>query len=198
MYTKAIQRLALSIPFLFALPFNSVAAMNTPDIKMNANPRMRYEISVSFKDAPHGFDAVSAHVDYQVSNRACVPMTPVAGVTVPPSKRVPVQLKPVGPTQYVGEIYADLIQDEDYYGKGVCHWTVTGAAVEASVKRLRFAAVLFGADLFQQKEVTRYYANRAFDEADHAIVTDGNSDRNRFEQPDQTFSITVRAVEKAQ
>lgn len=167
-----------------------------PDIKVNPNPRMRYEITVEVKGAPGPFDRIEGVVDYRVANEACVPMTPVTGATVAPEKRVPISLTANGNGIYKGEIYADLLQDEDYFGKGICHWSVVAASANLFVKNVDFSAPLFRDDLLKGKSATRYYSNRSYATTHLDRVDVGEDDPAKYQdEAKATFSITVRAEE---
>ncbi|MGF6712206.1 hypothetical protein QFZ41_003170 [Luteibacter sp. W1I16] len=186
--------------FATLLPLTSAAygaTMNKPDIKFNPHPRMRYEITVKVDGAPGPFDRVEGVVDYRVTNEACVPLTPVTGATVAPEKRVPITLTPAGNNVYKGEVFADLLQDEDYYGKGVCHWAVVAASANLFVKQVDFSAPLFRDELFKGKPVTRYYSNRSYATTHLDRVDVGETDRAQYQdEANATFSITVHAEEK--
>ena len=170
------------------------AAMNKPDVKLNPQPRMRYEITIKVANAPGPFDRVEGVVDYRVSNDNCVPLTPVTGATVAPEKRVPVVLTHSGGNVYTGEIYGDLLQDEDYYGKGICHWSVVAASANLFVKQVDFSAPLFHDDLLRGKPVTRYYSNRSYATTRVERLDTGETDRSQYQdEANSTFSITVRA-----
>jgi hypothetical protein len=95
----------LALPFTFSA---HGAAMSKPDIKLNPQPRMRYEITIKVANAPGPFDRVEGVVDYRVSNDNCVPLTPANGAAVAPEKRVPVVLTHSGGNVYRAEIYAYL------------------------------------------------------------------------------------------
>jgi hypothetical protein len=182
---------ALALPFTF---FAHGAAVNKPDIKLNPQPPMRYEINIKVDNAPGPFDRVEGVVDYRVSNDNCVPLTPVTGATVAPEKRVPIVLTHSGENVYKGEIYADLLQDEDYYGKGVCHWSVVAASANLFVKQVDFSAPLFHDDLLRGKPVTRYYSNRSYATTRVERVDTGETGRSQYQdEANSTFSITVRA-----
>jgi hypothetical protein len=173
------------------------AAINKPDVKLNPQPRMRYEITIKVDNAPGPFDRVEGVIDYRVSNENCVPLTPVTGATVAPEKRVPIVLTHSGGNIYKGEIYADLLQDEDYYGKGVCHWSVVAASANLYVKQVDFSAPLFHDDLLKGKPVTRYYSNRSYATTQLDRVDTGESDPTQYQdEANTTFSITVQAAEK--
>lgn len=180
----------LALPFTFSA---HGAAMNKPDIKLNPQPRMRYEITIKVDNAPGPFDRVEGVVDYRVSNENCVPLTPVTGATVAPEKRVPIVLTHSGGNVYKGEIYADLLQDEDYYGKGVCHWSVVAASANLFVKQVDFSAPLLHDDLLKGKPVNRYYSNRSYATTRVERVDTGETDRSQYQdEASSTFSITVR------
>jgi hypothetical protein len=192
------RRTMLTMISLLPFTFSAYgAAMNKPDIKLNPQPRMRYEITIKVDNAPGPFDRVEGVIDYRVSNENCVPLTPVTGATVAPEKRVPIVLTHAGGNVYKGEIYADLIQDEDYFGKGVCHWSVVAASANLFVKQVDFSAPLFHEDLLKGKPVTRYYSNRSYATTQMERVDTGETDRAQYQdEANATFSITVHAEEK--
>ncbi|HEV2681062.1 MAG TPA: hypothetical protein VGV14_11225 [Rhodanobacter sp.] len=137
--------------------------MKTPDIKQNPHPRMRYEITMTIEGAPGPFDSVSGFVQYKVSNDRCVPLTPISGATLPPEKSVPLELSHVSDSVYKGTIYVDLLQDEDYYGLGVCHWAVVAATASLKVKKVDFSPDLFADSILKQASETRYFSKKQFE-----------------------------------
>jgi len=187
---RAITALLLS---LTSLAYG--ATMNNPDIKLNPNPRMRYEITVTVENAPGPFDRVEGTVDYKVANRECVPLTPVVGATVVPQKRVTMQLTPVGNNVYRGYLFADLMQDEDYYGMGVCHWTVVGANADFSHAIIDFSPAIFKEDILKNGAVKKYFANESYTDLDMKRVDIGEDSPDRYKDREHTFSITIKAEE---
>jgi hypothetical protein len=199
MRTETPQRGVLTALLLLLSTHTYGATTKQPDIKLNPNPRMRYEITVEVKGAPGPFDRAEGVVDYRVANEACVPMTPVTGATVPPEKRVPITLTAAGDGTYKGEIFADLLQDEDYFGKGVCHWSVVAASANLFVKNVDFSAPLFHDDLLKGKSTTRYYSNRSYATTHLDRVDVGEDERANYrDEANTTFSITVHSKEKRQ
>lgn len=192
------RRLALTVATLFVIHSSAYgASMTQPDIKLNPHPRMRYEITVKVEGAPGPFDRIEGVVDYRVANEACVPLTLVTGATVPPEKRVPVKLTPAGNNVYKGEIFADLLQDEDYFGKGVCHWSVVATSANLWVKQVDFSAPLFHDDLLKGKAATRYYSHRSYATTQMDRVDVGEADRAQYQdEANATFSVTLHAEEK--
>ncbi|UPG91575.1 hypothetical protein L2Y96_07335 [Luteibacter aegosomaticola] len=169
-----------------------------PKVNVTTNPaaRMRYALSVAITDAPGAFDRVEANVTYRVANDSCVPLLKVMGATVAPTHREPVVLTATGDHTYQGEFFADRLKDEDYFDKGTCHWSVVSVDVEARKGKMDFSSSLFNSELFAQKEVSRYYAQRAYAADQTALVNTGNADRNQFKDPSHAFAITLHAVAK--
>lgn len=188
---------AVAILLFFLASLVNGATVKNPEIKLTPQPRARYDITVKVANAPGPFDRVEGMIDYRVDNEACVPLTPVAGATVAPEKRVPIVLIPAGGNVYKGEIYADLLQDEDYYGKGVCHWSIVAASANLSVKQVDFSAPLFHDDLLKGTPMTRYYSNRSYATTQIKRVDTGETDRAQYQdEASAMFSVTVRAQEK--
>ncbi len=177
----------------------SSSPMKTPDIKQNPHPTMRYEITVTIDGAPGPFNAVEGYVLYQVANNQCIPLEPVSGATPVVEKRVPLVLTPVGDNVFKGTMYVDLMQDEDYFGMGVCHWTVAGLGANPKVKNLVFSPGITLNDIQAQRSVPRYFSNRSYFNADNPRVVTGNARRADFEsEAKDTFSITLTAKEAVQ
>jgi hypothetical protein len=141
------------------------ASMKNPDIKHNPHPKMRYEITMTIDGAPGPFDSVTAFVQYKVSNDRCVPLQPISGATLAPEDSVPLDLTKISDTIYTGHLYIDLLQDEDYYGLGVCHWEVVAATAVLQVKKTGFSPDFAKNEIFEQKSVTRYFSIHQFADA---------------------------------
>ena len=170
--------------------------MKTPDIKQNPHPKMRYEITVTIKDAPGPFESVQASAGYDVDNARCVPLSPGSGATIAPEKVVPLTLNRVSEGTYSGALYVDQLQDEDYYGLGVCHWKMTSVDASLRVNKVIIVAGLSLNDLLSQSQVTRYFSNRNFTDGDLSGPDSGNGAPTDFgNDAGNTFSVTVHASE---
>ena len=141
------------------------SSMKTPDIKLNPHPRMRYEITMTIDGAPGSFDSVTAFVQYKVSNDRCVPLQPISGATLAPEDSVPLDLTKVSDKVYTAQFYVDLLQDEDYYGMGVCHWEVVAATAVLQVKKVGFSPDLAKNEILEQKPATRYFSAHQYADA---------------------------------
>lgn len=165
-----------------------------PDIRRKPQPRSLYDVAVTVRGAPGGFDRTEGWTDYRVTNEPCVPLMPITGATSAPEWREPIAFKAVGDNLYQGQIVTDLLADEDYYGLGVCHWDVVAATIVFAVKGVSFTTPLFKADLTQGRAVTRYYSDRSYTTTDLDRVDLGENNRAQYQnEADETFSITVQA-----
>jgi len=179
--------------------------MKNPDIKLNPHPKMRYEITLTIEDAPGPFDAVEGSAGYEVANGDCVPLTPFSGATLTPNKNVPIALTRVSDKVYKSELYVDLLTDEDYFGQGLCRWSMPFADFDLQVGNLAFAHSIALEDVLAGKSVTRYFNNISYvsedaksPKSDHPRISIGNANRADFKDPKNTFSMTLTAKEKFQ
>lgn len=108
----------------------NVAEAAPPLRKLKERPTQAYQIRVNLKDAPGPFQVVYGVSQYDVTNAAqCGKVNEVAGIAGDIASNEDIVLTKVSDTEYTGVLYADQILDEDYYGRGVCHWALTEARV---------------------------------------------------------------------
>lgn len=138
------------------------SSMNTPDIKQNPHPKMRYEITMVIKDAPGPFDSVTGFMQYDVANERCAPYERFIGIyRKPPGQSPPIALTRTGDGEYKGTLYLDLLQDEDYYGLGVCHWSMVAAIMRLKSQEVTFSPYLLQKQIVSQESVTLYFPKGA-------------------------------------
>ncbi|MCZ2498389.1 hypothetical protein GN316_16635 [Xylophilus sp. Kf1] len=198
----------LATAFFVLLPVTLPAcgkSMKNPDIKVNPNPKMRYAITLTIEESPGPFDSVNGSAGYEVTNGACVPLTKFSGATVIPNKNVPMSLTSVGATAYKGDVFVDLLTDEDYFGQGLCRWSMRFVDFDLQIGNLAFAHSISLEDVLAGKSVTRYFNRLSYvsedaksPKSDHPRVNSGNPNRADFTDPKNTFSITITAKENFQ
>jgi hypothetical protein len=201
MPTRLTSSLILSLALITSAYGSS---MKNPDIKQKPHPKMRYEITMTIDGAPGPFDSITAFVQYKVSNDRCVPLTAISGATLPPERRFPIALTRVSDTVYKSVIYADLMEDENYYGLGVCHWAVVAASADMKIKGTSLSPAIFHDDIVAQKSVATYFVNSDYldssDANDQERLISGNTDRAFYQPASRTdlFSIALAAKEDFQ
>ena len=134
------KRIAIA-PLLLALSVTACrpSTMNESDIKLNPRPTQAYEMTLTIHDAPGPFDSVKGFVGYE-SNVECVPVQAISGAKNPLHHTIQIELKEVGLNTYRGKFYMDLLQDEDYFGQGKCHWSFSGIGIPIKVGEVTFGA----------------------------------------------------------
>jgi len=186
--------------FSFALITSACgAAMKNPDIKSNPHPKMRYEITMTIEGAPGPFDSIDSYVKYQVMNPSCVPMRPGSGATPTLEKSVSIELTRVGDHAYKGTFYTDFLQDEDYYGMGVCQWAVVGTGAQLKVKSVVFSPDIPKSDLAAQRSEKTYFSKDSYSGATSQQDVEIGSQATPFiaQNPDKFFSVTLAATESS-
>lgn len=91
----------------------------------NPAPREKYRITMVIKDAPGPFASMKALAQYDVVNKECLspPKNNPGGRTAPvPTEDLEIPLERISDNEYAATLYADQMLDEDYTGRGVCHW----------------------------------------------------------------------------
>jgi hypothetical protein len=182
---------------LLSLTFSAYgASMKKPDIKLNTHPRMRYEITATVNGAPGPFELSGGSVDYKVVNLATVPMTPITGATVEPQKQLPVVFERVAEGVYRGVVYLDQVQDEDYFGLGVCHWSIVGVSIDLHHDQVNFSPAIYMDDIVRGIDLARYFSFKSYQNSDYKRTDIGAPSKSAFNDPTHTFTITLKAEER--
>ena len=200
MYLAQGLRRALPMLALAFLTSAYASAMKTPDIKHNPTPKKRYAITLTVDSAPGPFDSITGFVEYKVANDECVPLEPVSGATIAPEEKVPVVFRHEKDGVYIGTIYTDLMQDEDYYGLGVCHWQVVAASALLKNNAVEFSPAIFHKDITAQHAVSTYFVKGDYADNTKPHSAFGTTNRSLFQPESRTdlFTVTLAAKEDFQ
>lgn len=169
-----------------------------PQIKRNPNPTA-YEITMTIENAPGPFGIVEGVMQYETAlNDPCMPyLGGMAGTRMRLKEHVPVTLMPIGEDKYRGIYYTDLLVDEDYYGLGVCHWSMIAARVSLAAGvvtegETRFFENIFYDDLVSKDRVKVYFWKQHYPKETIAnLRVPGEEDIGKFkpEVRDDLFSL---------
>jgi len=173
--------------------------MNTPDIKHNPHSKMRYEITMLIKDAPGPFESIKGYMLYKVVNEQCSPFEKFAGIYRPPMEQdLPFTLTRVNDHEYKGTVYLDLLQDEDYYGKGTCHWSMPFVLANLKFGEATFAPHISQAEIIQQQATTRYFPKSGYGDNSIKDMSYGGTTMSDTvaQYRDEFFSITLSSKEQ--
>ncbi|HBP03370.1 MAG TPA: hypothetical protein DD677_09600 [Stenotrophomonas sp.] len=154
------------IPLAACSPYadaeRDVAAGGRGLAKLNPAPKQGYELVLTLKDAPGPFTVVEGVAQYDVSNhKDCGRVLRATGTASRITSQELVTLRKVGENEYRGTFYLDRMQDQDYYDRGVCHWTLTGvgAMLRATTGEAdtRFLTFIDKERMDAGSRVTRHY-----------------------------------------
>lgn len=141
-----------------------------PTAKRKAQPARPYLITMVIDNAPGPFASIEGIAQFDVENESqCGYINPHSGVSerITSNERFPV--RKVADNHYQGVMYADLMQDEDYFGRGVCRWQLTevrfalmatGAAAETT-----FVPRIDAQDILAEASTKQYFAKAAYPRA---------------------------------
>jgi hypothetical protein len=172
--------------------------------KLNPSPRQAFELVLNIADAPGTFAVVEGVAQYDVTNeQECGRIVPATGMAARITSQEPVQLKKVSDTEYRGTVYLDRMLDEDYYGRGVCKWTFSGAGAMLKATgadgETRFTSFIEADQFVAGKALTRHYPDRDYPRVESVpdFGQAGHEDPSRFrpELQDALFTATLTAHE---
>lgn len=162
--------------------------------KKNPHPVQRYEVTATAK-APGPWDRVKGYISYEVVNPKCTPENKFLGVHIMPTDvGVDIEMTREGENTWKGYFYRDYVQDEDYYGLGVCHWDTVSVGGVFIVHGGTFGAGDILDVLLSKGPQTAYFNKRDFSKTDGGYGTTPN-DPDVKQHPNAFFPITV-TVEK--
>lgn len=177
-----------------------VAAGGRGLARLNLAPKQAYELVLTVKDAPGPFAVVEGVAQYDVSNyEDCGRIIWSTGTASRITSQEPVELRRTGENEYRGTFYLDRMQDQDYYDRGTCHWTLTGvgAMLRATTGEAdtRFLTFIDKKRMDAGSPLTLYYPKIAYPRAELAanFPASGKEDPSAYKEElrDALFSTTT-------
>ena len=125
-------------------------------------PGQAHALQLQLDKPPGRFAVVQALAQYDVGNAAqCGRIHPDSGQAGRITRMIDLPLQRTGQAGYRGVVHLQLLRDQDYFGRGVCHWQFSGVRVRlkatGAAHETRFLAYLDAAELMAGKQVSRYY-----------------------------------------
>lgn len=176
--------------------------MQAYKFRLNPNPKQRYDITMSIKDAPGPFEHVRFGASYEAKDCSYV-ISEFEGVRGHPEHHVELDFRKVDEHTYVGTLYLDAMVDEDYYGNGVCHWQMTGMGVglkaTGAEEETRFSSSLMVESVQAQESETTYFWKKRYPRSrTYGFPSSGHTDRRKFSPEildSEIFTITLTSEE---
>ncbi|RBL82987.1 hypothetical protein DDE05_33690 [Streptomyces cavourensis] len=185
-------------------------ARKPPLRKLNPAPTQAYEIRLtlanasdlsSAADGNSSFAVVEGTAQFDASNGArCGKSNALSGHVPSLSSHEPFRLSRLSATEYVGTVYADMLLDEDYYGRGVCHWVLTSARValraRGDIADTRFVAELPAKTVLAGGTQVRYFWKGyypRFRNGQHSDYGNNQLDTVSADKRNEFFTVTLTA-----
>ncbi|MBA0388207.1 hypothetical protein D7U91_10315 [Stenotrophomonas maltophilia] len=166
-----------------------VAAGGRGLAKLNPAPKQAYELVLTVKDAPGPFAIVEGVAQYDVSNyEDCGRVIWSTGTASRITSQEPVELRRTGENEYRGMFYLDRMQDQDYYDRGTCHWTLTGVGAMLRATNgeadTRFLTYVNKERMDAGSPLTLYYPKTAYPRAELAanFPASGKEDPSAYKE----------------
>jgi hypothetical protein len=167
---------------------------------LNPSPKRAYEIVMTIENAPGPFADVSGGAQYDVTNENECGHINSAGVAERITSQERVALTKVSDTEYRGVVYLDQMLDEDYYGRGVCHWELMGASATLRATggdgETLFQPAITVDQLLGGEEVQLYFWKGHYPRTemdDYRYTGYPTPDKFRPEIRNELFKITLKA-----
>ena len=139
----------------------SIQEQTEARFQLNPHPKQAYRLRIKINDAPGPLVSMNnTYVRYMARDCSYV-INHIEGVTSHPRKYVDIPLRQVGKNEYEASFYFDAVQDEDYFGEGVCHWKPDGfgGTFKATGKEEETGFTISDVmrNLLEKKTLTKYY-----------------------------------------
>ena len=178
------------------------ATQDAPRRKLNPSPRRAYTITLTIRNAPGPFGSVEGVAQYDVDNEdTCGQVNGSTGTPYRMTSNEPFSLRKVSESEYQGTIHADLIQDEDYYGKGICRWSLTEVRARLRAtgdeRETRFVPDILAAQVLAHESVTTFFWSKNYPRVEtyDAFPDFGSLDPARIpaDRRNEFFAVTINA-----
>jgi hypothetical protein len=99
---------------------------DTPDSPAKKkDPRQWVAIEVDVSDLPIPIDSALLTATYTIENTSCLKPLPISGASGQPYVTTYIDSRKVSPHVFQARVPLDRFEDDDYHGRGVCHWQIS-------------------------------------------------------------------------
>lgn len=142
---------------------------NPPVYRENPSPQHTRRLTMRIDNAPGEFGWVHGSMQFNVDNTECLPPpkdNPGGHASPVPMRMIPFELVRQPDGDYEATVFTDGMVDEDYHGRGVCHWKLLNVQVQLKAtgagNETLFMADMFDEELAAGREKTIYYTRNSY------------------------------------
>jgi hypothetical protein len=184
-------------------PMNANSKKDAIEYKQNPNPKRAYRIVMEVENAPGPFAVVQGAAQYDVTNEeGCGEFRAMAGGYNREVNHVALQWERLSDTSFATTVYADLMLDEDYFGRGPCRWKFTHANASLSATGAKDETMFqpdITAEEIESKQTAKWFHWKGYyPRSEHGDFVDyGHKvlDRVPSERRGEFFAVILTATE---
>ena len=186
----------------------SIQEQTEARFQLNPHPKQAYRLKIKINDAPGPLKFMGDMTIRYMARNCSYIINHFEGVSVEPTKRINTPIREIGRDEYETVFYFDAVQDEDYFGEGVCRWQPDGFGVSlratGSPEETAFNVSDVMRNILEKKTLTNYYWKWAYPysrKEDGTLYTDSvdfgidSPEIYSAEQHKEMFTITVTLEE---
>jgi hypothetical protein len=133
---------------------------NRAFVDLISTPKANYLVKLSFEDVEPVDFRIEATARYHVTNRSCVAMdmsAAVGGLQLLPEYELKLPVIRTAHSAFDIALSLDSLVDENYFGLGVCNWSLDTVSVGFSNGKARFVSGIGAEDMNVGKPISRYF-----------------------------------------
>ncbi len=166
------------------------------DVRQKASPKKHHDVVFTFNGLPDAISDVTATADYAVDNIECVPARVGSGARLRPEHSLSLNLQRIDGNKYATTVYTDAIEDEDYYGLGVCRWSLNWTTLRFRSATTAFVGAIAMDQMQAGKPIVLHYLISDFNnKPDPETVVFGEETDIFTAEAGRRFALTVSASE---
>jgi hypothetical protein len=174
----------------------SVAEMPQIEVRHTPEPVREYALVIAFAGLPGPVSGVEASADFAVDNVECVPPMELSGARLRPEHSIGLPLQSLDANRHATSLHADALLDEDYFGLGVCRWSLNWATVRFRSAQTEFVGAIPLEDIQAGRPVTLHYLVSDYERAPQPVsVVFGEETDLYTTEAGPRFTLTLTATE---
>lgn len=174
------------------------------ELKERPDPKRAYRIVMTIENAPGPLVPDPGSTQHDITNlQECGRINHNTGMAYHINAHPQFEWKKISDSEYEGTVYADQMVDEDYFGRGVCHWKFTFANASLSAtgdeSETRFQPTIEAEEIAAGQAVTWYFWKGGYP-VDTPLPSNGKGfadfgqkdlDKVPAEKRNEFFSVTL-------
>jgi hypothetical protein len=179
-----------------AITAAAVTELPVIEVKHKASTKASHILVANFSGLPAPLSNVTATADYVVDDVECVPSQQDSGARLRSEHSQQLVLQRDENYRFATTFDIDGLQDEDYFGLGICHWALEWVTVRFESETTKFVGALSIDQIKTGKSVQLHYLADDFENKPESGVTVFGEETDIFRaEAGPRFTLTLTANE---